>query len=343
MCHVIQRAYRRCRHHHHWEVAIPCEQGFDGTLLRCNVGTHEVIRCRYLPRPLCCIPCLGAKIDWLNQAFYVMLIRLKAATMNPSISDAELNWRFRTWRIQSVKETYRLTWALGYDVANVEAVGNVNEDEVDVGWHYPVTQEELHAQLSDLNERIDRGDEYAALDFWFDRPDTDEEAQATIADNSTEREVEATDEGHEEMIDDEDQEMTEEGESENEGEADNSTEGEVEAIDGEDEEMTDEGEGEGEGEDADKTEEEDDGGSESANDEISVADLQLARTLLDILGPPETVTSPAPAEPDPSSEGPDNGTPRSQHSHSSLHSLFEEPQPNNQDDGTPRSNHGHES
>lgn len=273
-----------------------------------------------------------------------MLIRLKEATRNPSISDAELNWRFRTWRTQSVKEAYRLTRTSGYEVAHLEAVGNIDEDEFDAGWHYPVPREELHARLLDLNERLHRGDDHAASDFWLDRPDTDEEAQATIADNRIGREVEATDEGYEEMIDDEDQEMTEAGESENESEADNSTEWEVEATDEEDEEMTDEGEGEGE--DADLMEEEDDGGSESASDDISVADLQAARTLLGILRPPETATSPARAEPDPNSEGADNtsnGTPRSQHSHSSLHTLFEEPQPHNQDDSTPRSNHGHES
>lgn len=195
-----------------------------------------------------------------------MLIRLKAATMSPSTSDAELRWRFQTWRRQYLKEIWRMAVTCGYTpvLPSGETAGNIDEDEVDAGWHYPLPREELHAQFLDLSERLERMPGLdAAIEFWQDRTDTDEEVETTMAIHDTESEAETADEGETdnstvdgvEVTDEDDQEMTEEGENEDEDEADNRTEGEVEATDEENQEMTDVGENEDEDE-ADKTTEE---------------------------------------------------------------------------------------
>lgn len=181
MCHVIKHIYQNCHHRHHWELVLPCYQGFNGVSNQCNVRNYEFVCCRYLPegQPLCCETCLCCKLQWLKQAFYVMLIRLKAATMDRSLSDAELDWRFRTWRTQSVRERHRLIRECGHET-NEEAVGNTDEDEIDEGWRFPLPQAEVRAQLRDLNERSDRGDSHAAEDFWIERPGSNEVSVANL-------------------------------------------------------------------------------------------------------------------------------------------------------------------
>lgn len=171
MCHVIKHIYQNCRHHHHWELVLPCYQGFNGVINQCNARNHEFVCFTHLPegQPLCCKACLCCKLQWLKQAFYVMLIRLKAATMDRSLSDAELDWRYRTWRDQSIRERHRLIRACGHET-NEEAVRNTDEDENDEGWRFQLPQAEVRAQLRDLNERFDRGDLYAAENFWIERP-----------------------------------------------------------------------------------------------------------------------------------------------------------------------------
>lgn len=151
-----------------------------------------------------------------------------------------------------------------------ETVENMNEDEFDAGWHYPLPREELHGQYVDLNERLDRMGPNGSIEFWLDRTDRDEEVEATMAIHGTESGAETADEGEAdnsadggvEVTDEDHQEMTGEGENEDEDEADRRTEGEVEATD-EDQETTDVAENENE-EETDKNTE---GKSETADED----------------------------------------------------------------------------
>lgn len=106
-----------------------------------------------------------------------MLIRLKAATMARPCTDEELRWRYQTWSNQSVKELVRLTQSFGYVARDRDVVqaGNVMENEHDDGWHYPLPEAEVQAQLRDLNERVSRGGEHPQVDFWLDRQDMNED------------------------------------------------------------------------------------------------------------------------------------------------------------------------
>lgn len=58
----------------------------------------------------------------------------------------------------------------GYETDDADAAENINENEIDEGWCFPIPRAELHSQLMDLNERAYRGDEYPEVDFWRDRP-----------------------------------------------------------------------------------------------------------------------------------------------------------------------------
>lgn len=93
-----------------------------------------------------------------------------------------------------------------------EDFGNIDENEYDQGWGFPVSQDEVGEQLMDINERIDREDEFFEVDFWCWRPSLWEEEGTSIAEEDTENEVEASDE--------DDQERTEEGEGEGESDED---------------------------------------------------------------------------------------------------------------------------
>lgn len=174
MCHVVQLAYQFCHHHHHYEPALPCDEGFDNDICRCNVRNHQVVYTRYIPEPRCCTPCLNIRTAWLQQAFYVKLIRLKAATIGRSHSDAELDWRFETWKKQANKELYRMILTCGHPVNHHEFAGvNIEEDEVDEGWSFPLSRENLHSQLTELNERYNRGDTNPEREYWCDRRERD--------------------------------------------------------------------------------------------------------------------------------------------------------------------------
>lgn len=63
MCHVVQHAYKNCHHHHHWELVIPCSEGFDDIHNRCNVASHQFVSTKYLPpgQGLCCVTCVKNK------------------------------------------------------------------------------------------------------------------------------------------------------------------------------------------------------------------------------------------------------------------------------------------
>lgn len=181
--------------------------------------------------------CMRRLGELLKQAHYVILIKLKAATMSRPCGDAELDWRFDTWLKQYRKELIRLVRAYHYR-ANINGeLGNIDENEYDEGWRFPVPQEEIRLQRRELNERFDRGDETPEYDFFLDRPNMVEEVVEVVhgtadSDESTEIEVEATD--------DDDQDMAGAGDGPNMAEevmevvdltADASTESEVEATD----------------------------------------------------------------------------------------------------------------
>lgn len=117
-----------------------------------------------------------------------MLIQLKAATMDRSqpLSEAVLDWRFRTWRRQFIKEQYRLTRTCGYQPDYSEDVGNVDEDEVDADWQFSLPQEEIAPQLRYLNEQFAQRGTYFESDFFRARP---EEAETTVEGATTPGEV----------------------------------------------------------------------------------------------------------------------------------------------------------
>lgn len=195
MCRVTEYVTRLCGHHHHWELATPCNWGFDEDLQQCNAGNPETIRRADQSWPSHCMACLNKKIESLNQAFNVMLIRMKAATMNQSLSHDELGRRYETWRIQSVKEIYRLTLQCGYELINPQPFGDITEDDFDPDWHHPLEREDLHAQLLALNEQVNQGSQDAKLAFWrAGRPNTHEQPRTTAVDDSAEGGVEATNE-----------------------------------------------------------------------------------------------------------------------------------------------------
>ena len=197
--------------------------------------------------------CMRRLGQLLKQAHYVILIKLKAATMSRPCGHAELDWRYDTWLKQYKKELIRLVRAyhyLGYDNGEL---GNIDENEYDEGWRFPVPQEEIRLQRGELNERFDRGDETPEYDFFLDRPNmveeevvhltADESTGSAGSEDSTVIWVEATD--------DNDQDMASAGDGPNMAEevmevvdltADASTESEVEGTDDSDEEMADEGE-----------------------------------------------------------------------------------------------------
>lgn len=111
-----------------------------------------------------------------------------------SMSDAELDWRYRdpeldfryrTWRTQWAKESYRLIRSCGYYADDEEGVANVYEDEFDEGWYFPLPQAKIRAQLSDLNERSDQGQQYPEDDYWRDRPDPNQMAETGSEVNDT--------------------------------------------------------------------------------------------------------------------------------------------------------------
>lgn len=187
MCLVVQHAYRKCHHHHHWEPAIECDSGFNSTREECNVGDHQVIRGRYLPNghPLFCRTCFNMKVQWIRQAFYVMLIKLKAATVAQSSGTAELEWRYRTWKVQYAKELLRLALSCGYPVPDASLAGNVNEDELDPDWHFQLPQALVRAKLRYLNERFSSGVARPAEDFWQDRPNLDYDPMTILSDEET--------------------------------------------------------------------------------------------------------------------------------------------------------------
>lgn len=122
---------------------------------------------------MCCLNCLNRKLGLLQQAFYVKLTHLKAATMDEQHSHEELTWRYEVWRKQSTKELYRLVRQYNHDaVCNTAELGDISQNDFDVGWTFPISRAELQEGMNDLNERHDRGDSHAELDWFFsDRPD----------------------------------------------------------------------------------------------------------------------------------------------------------------------------
>lgn len=279
---------------------------------------------------MCCRDCLDRKTQWIKQAFYVKLIKVKAATMSRRCGRAELEWRYDTWKKQLSKELVRIQRSYHYDPVVNGDLGNIDEDEYDEGWRFPLPQEEVEEQLRDINERVEEYHEYPEYGFWLDGPGRHEEAGFPLAEDNTENEVEATDE--------EDQEMTEGGESEEESGGDSEESDEV---------MT----GTNEITDADRAA------------ALGLLDLRLNpdRRRQELAGsrsiangnalerageqandenedptphPLESATTSTHTESTPNSEGPasTDGTPRGYGSHESPNSLFEEPESNDQAD-----------
>ncbi|MCJ1465254.1 hypothetical protein MMC07_003870 [Pseudocyphellaria aurata] len=171
MCQVILHIFRHCSHTKRWELVNPCDRGFRTNPDGCRADNAQIIYERRLPRsqPLCCSSCVVTKVQWIQQALFVMLIKLKAATMVGSHSDEELGWRFRTWRTQYHKELVRMYRTYGYEPEGIEIPANVAEDEFDPDWHFPVPQAEVQAQLRDLTSRALARDSHGAEDFWWER------------------------------------------------------------------------------------------------------------------------------------------------------------------------------
>ncbi|MCJ1268571.1 hypothetical protein MMC22_008459, partial [Lobaria immixta] len=117
--------------------------------------------------------------------------------MSRQCGNAELEWRYETWRKQENKEVIRLHRTYNYELHDLHdlhdegELGNINENEYDGGWAFPVSQEEVREQLMDINERVDREIESPEYDFFMDRPSRHEEAGTPIAEEGTENEVEA--------------------------------------------------------------------------------------------------------------------------------------------------------
>ena len=112
--------------------------------------------------------------------------------MSRRCGNAELEWRFNTWEKQANKEMIRLNRTYNYEGYDSGELGNIDEDEYDGGWFFPVSPEELKDQLMDINERLGTV-ELPENEFWLDRPSRHEEAGTPIAEESTENQVEATD------------------------------------------------------------------------------------------------------------------------------------------------------
>ena len=323
MCHVIQYAFEHCHHHQRWEPAIPCCQGFNEVRRVCNIGHHQIVFTRYLDegKPTCCRRCLDRQIAWNKQALYVMLIRLKAATIAQRCGEAELAWRYETWRKQSSKELLRIVRQYNYVAADAEEIRDLYEDEYDADWKYPLPLAEVQAQLRGLNEQANLSDAYLEHDFWRNRQ-SNNDGWVTLSDDDNNSEAETVIHG--------DQAMTDRDESE-EDDGGNSAE--------EDGEMTDD--------------------DHVTDADVATARELLAQytnppqdpmvvrsnngdNTLEGLGPqdhsdgqPESATTLTHTEPDPDPNFEalhnNNDTPGRRDSHDSLRSLFEDSEPNNQD------------
>ncbi|MCJ1464090.1 hypothetical protein MMC07_002702 [Pseudocyphellaria aurata] len=170
MCQIILHVYRHCHHTDRVELVNPCDGGFEPA--GCRIDNAQIIREQHLPRrrPLCCPSCLKTKVQWIQQALFVMLIKLKAATMTgPPHSDEELGSRFRTWRTQYHKELIRMFRIYGYEPEGIDVPKNVDVDEDDPDWHFALPLPEVQAQLRELMESILEGDLHPEEDFWWER------------------------------------------------------------------------------------------------------------------------------------------------------------------------------
>lgn len=94
----------------------------------------------------------------------------------------------------------------GYEVDDDGEVGNINEDELDTDWRFPLPQAEVQAQLRHLHELASEGIRYPEEEFWHSRTERDIEASGENT-NMTEDDDRA--ETHLEASDEENQEMTE--------------------------------------------------------------------------------------------------------------------------------------
>lgn len=170
MCVVIQFMHQLCGHHHHWEPVEDCDQGFNSVANQCNGQDHDVTGTQITEAwPFCCETCLYAEQESLKQCMFEVLIRLKAATMEQPTSAAVLDWRFRKWGLQYGKEMATLCQTCGYQPVIEGEPDNIDGDEPDPGWQFPVGKQAIKAQLNDLDRRCNRGDKNPELDFWHHR------------------------------------------------------------------------------------------------------------------------------------------------------------------------------
>ncbi|MCJ1464089.1 hypothetical protein MMC07_002701 [Pseudocyphellaria aurata] len=173
-----------------------------------------------------------------------MLIKLKAATIGRS--DEELDWRANTWRTQRSREFFRMTRSCGYQYVDVQGVGNIDENEVDVDWQFPLPLAEVQAQLRELNEQTTLFGERAVVNFFYGLPygegaqneaeATDDEATDGEATDDVTDDVEATEDEDEGG----DEEMTEEDSNGDAGPDANDAEEANASIHGEDQDANNE-------------------------------------------------------------------------------------------------------
>ncbi|MCJ1266627.1 hypothetical protein MMC22_006512 [Lobaria immixta] len=166
------------------------------------MGHCQIVFTRYLDegKPTCCRRCLDRQIAWNKQALYVMLIRLKAATIAQRCGEAELAWRYETWRKQSSKELLRIVRQYNYVAADAEEISDLYEDEYDAGWKYPLPLAEVQAQLRGLNEQANLSNAYLEHDFWRNRPSSND-GWVTLSDDDTNSEAETVIHGDQAMTD----------------------------------------------------------------------------------------------------------------------------------------------
>lgn len=160
--------HQRCCHVHSIELLTPCHMGFDYRACQCYIRNNEVLYTEITGNwPLCCVPCHEMKQERLKLIMQEKLIRLKAATMAQRLSVAELDQRFSKWKLQCSKLSCRMGQWYGYQIYYDTAPSNLDEDETDPGWQFPLGKQAIRTQMRDLNRRDGL---YPELGFWRDRP-----------------------------------------------------------------------------------------------------------------------------------------------------------------------------
>ncbi|MCJ1429900.1 hypothetical protein MMC29_007815 [Sticta canariensis] len=129
--------------------------------------------------------CLDFKLHLITLAFFVILIKLIAATLTRPHSDVESDWRRRTWKIQWDRGQRRMI-ASDQLALPVAASGGAHAVE-------------RPQRASRQRGPRPRAKPQAGQDFRIETDDADSETETIIVDSPEEREVEATDEKDQEI------------------------------------------------------------------------------------------------------------------------------------------------